>query len=303
MMKVSIILGDTNDYHAQYMLDSCLSAGIQAYMFDSATFPTRSSISWDPACSSGILHIPGNSIDFADIGSVFWSTLNMCHCPVKEQQEQHQIALSDSSSLLRTFLEETSFNWVNSWQVFQFHKVKPRQLSLASKCGLKIPSTYIGNNTSDMIEFVESRGQCIYKPVYGGALTAPLTPDLMENEHLNQVLKISPVTIQQYIPGTNVRTFVIGEQVFSAEIQSEYIDFRIEESALHKAIKTPGNIVETARQITAAFGMQWTAIDWRRDLQGEYYFLEANPSPMFTHFERCTGYPITENLMRLLSCN
>lgn len=302
-MKVSIILGGRNDYHAQYMLDSCVTAGIQAYLFDSATFPTSSSISWDPVNSAGTLHLCENSITFADINSVFWSTLNMCHCPIEEQKEQHQIAISDTSSLLRTFLEESSINWVNSWQVFQFHKVKPRQLSLASRCGLNVPSTYIGNNAQDMIKFVETRGQCIYKPVYGGAMTAPLTPDLLEDDHLKQVLRLSPVTIQQYVPGTNIRTFVIGEQVYSAEIQSEYIDFRIEESAEHKVIVTPKHIIDIAKYITVQFGMQWTAIDWRRDLQGEYYFLEANPSPMFSHFERCTGHPITEKLLELLRCS
>jgi D-alanine-D-alanine ligase-like ATP-grasp enzyme len=46
--------------------------------------------------------------------------------------------------------------------------------------------------------------------------------------------------------------------------------------------------------------LEWTEIDWRRNNQGEYYFLEANPSPMFTYFEDKTGYPLTEGLVNLL---
>lgn len=302
-MKASIILGDANDFHAQHILDACRAVNMPAFIFDSASFPGTSSLSWYAEASQGTLHLNELSLNFKDIGSVFWSSLNMCGTSDKIDAEHHQIAISDSSSMLRTFLEERSFNWVNSWQVFQFHKVKPRQLGLASNCGVKIPSTYIGNNPDEIMRFLKSRGKCIYKPVYGGALAATVTPELIEHEHLTKVLKMSPVTIQQYIPGTNIRTFVIEDQVYSAEVQSEQIDFRADESAEHIAIETPREIQQKALKILIEFGMKWTAIDWRRDLCGNYYFLEANPSPMFTYFERCTGYPITQQLTRLLRCN
>ncbi|EDX72680.1 hypothetical protein MC7420_4953 [Coleofasciculus chthonoplastes PCC 7420] len=34
--------------------------------------------------------------------------------------------------------------------------------------------------------------------------------------------------------------------------------------------------------------------------QGEYVFLEANPSPMFLHVESQTGFPITQELVKRL---
>lgn len=46
--------------------------------------------------------------------------------------------------------------------------------------------------------------------------------------------------------------------------------------------------------------LEWTAIDWHLKLTGEYVFLEANPSPMFLHFEQQTKFPITESLVNLL---
>ncbi len=46
--------------------------------------------------------------------------------------------------------------------------------------------------------------------------------------------------------------------------------------------------------------LEWTAIDWRLTPQGEYVFLEANPSPMFIQFERRTSFPITQKLVNLL---
>lgn len=299
-MKASIILGDTNDYHATYMLNACQLANIPAYIFDTATFPSEANLSWHAELSSGELVLKDVSIKFSDIGSVFWSSLNMCGTTVQMETEDHQIAVSDATSMLRTFLEENSFCWVNSWRAFQFHKVKPRQLGLAAKCGIRIPSTYIGNDPKQIHAFVHSRGKCIYKPVYGGALAAEVTPDLLQPEHLKSALKLSPVTVQQYVPGTNIRTYVINGEVYSAEIPTKHTDFRTDEDAIPEAISTPHEIKRQAYRILCAFNMKWTAIDWRRDLSGNYYFLEANPSPMFTFFERCTGYPITERLLHLL---
>jgi hypothetical protein len=47
--------------------------------------------------------------------------------------------------------------------------------------------------------------------------------------------------------------------------------------------------------------LEWTAIDWRLTEAGEYVFLEANPSPMFLHFEQQTGFPITQQLVQQLT--
>ena len=55
--------------------------------------------------------------------------------------------------------------------------------------------------------------------------------------------------------------------------------------------------VEQVAGIMRVLGLRWTAIDWRRDAAGEYYFLEANPSPMFIAFEQHSAYPILDTLI------
>jgi glutathione synthase/RimK-type ligase-like ATP-grasp enzyme len=44
----------------------------------------------------------------------------------------------------------------------------------------------------------------------------------------------------------------------------------------------------------------FSGIDIRRTPAGEYVFLEGNPSPMFSYFEKVTGYPISDRLVDLL---
>ena len=59
-------------------------------------------------------------------------------------------------------------------------------------------------------------------------------------------------------------------------------------------------IALTSRQIADELGLKFTGIDWRREPQGRYVFLEANPSPMFLGFQQRTGLPLAENLASLL---
>jgi D-alanine-D-alanine ligase-like ATP-grasp enzyme len=65
-------------------------------------------------------------------------------------------------------------------------------------------------------------------------------------------------------------------------------------------IELPESIKKQCLAITKAFMLEWTAIDWRVKPTGEYVFLEANPSPMFIHFEHQTSFPITEEIVTLM---
>lgn len=301
MRTVTVILGAKNDCHAQHILSRCQRAGIKSVLFDTSSFPAESQISWCPNTLDGALVINNISYKFNEIKSVFWSTIGQLAAPKQKSPSQSRIAMSDSTCALRTFLDEPSIDWVNSWAVFDSHRVKPRQLRQALCLGAKIPQTYIGNDADTVIEFSRKFESTIFKPVYGGAHATLITLDMLAKDRLSRVLRYAPATIQEYIRGTNIRTYVIGTHVYSAEIISESIDFRIDSDPIHVAIELPESVSKLAIEITAGLGMRWTAIDWRRDDCGNYYFLEANPSPMFMHFETLTGYPITERLIELLN--
>ena len=122
----------------------------------------------------------------------------------------------------------------------------------------------------------------------------------LDPKRLRLALSLSPVTLQEYIPGTNIRTYAISNSVYAAEIRSNSIDFREDAEAELIPIQLPKAIQQQCFDIAKALHLDWTAIDWRKTPTGEYIFLEANPSPMFIHFERQTGFPITKELVKLL---
>jgi hypothetical protein len=296
-----LILGDASDGHAAHIKDALSQAGAEVDYLDTYLFPRQLRLSWQPDTLEGCLTLPGGrQLNFQDIHSIFWRNFSGVYVPSLKDANQQQVALNDSMSAVRTLMQACPARWINSWQAYQFHKEKPLQLSKAKQIGVKIPATLISNNPEQVREFVQSQNKVIFKPVYGGAHTKLVTEAHLEPNRLNLALSISPVTIQEYIPGTNIRSYVIGESIYSAEIRSQSVDFREDLNSELVVRDLPESVHQQCLAISQAFMLEWTAIDWRLKPTGEYVFLEANPSPMFRHFERQTGFPITQKLVNML---
>ncbi|MEI8667665.1 hypothetical protein P4S65_04625 [Pseudoalteromonas sp. B131b] len=208
------------------------------------------------------------------------------------------IAAKDSMACLRTwFYLDNSTKWVNGWEAFQHHQEKPYQLQKIKNLGVKIPQTYVGNNIEDIKFAYKNLEQSIFKPVFGGAHTEMLTESHLETERVEAALAKSPITVQEFIAGTNIRTYVVGKRVISIELKSDMADFREDDDAKLIVIDTPELIKSQAKHIAEELYLNWTAIDWRRNESGEYYFLEANPSPMFIGFEKQSGIPMSDYIV------
>ncbi|NEP82640.1 MAG: hypothetical protein F6K39_33525 [Okeania sp. SIO3B3] len=297
-----LILGNEEDIHAAHLKKSLTEKGITVDYLDTRLFPTKLKISWQPITHTGCLIFPdGRKWNLADINKIFWRTFAGVNVPKLTDSYQERIAVNDSMGLLRSFMRSKPEKWVNSWDAYEFHKEKPLQLSLANKIGVTIPATLITNNADEILEFSQAFKDVIFKPVYGGSHTQFLTKEHLEINRMKLALSISPVTIQEFIPGTNIRSYAIGEKVYSAEIRSSSLDFREDKRAKLIYLETPEDMKKQCLAITKAFGLKWTGIDWRFKPNGDFVFLEANFSPMFLHFERETGCPITEDLIQLLT--
>lgn len=296
-----LILGNAEDAHAAHLKNALTEAGVTVNYFDTQLFPQHLRISWWPDRQEGYLTLPeGLQLRLKDIHSVFWRGFSGARVPPLKDPHQRRIAYNDSESALRTLFQACPARWVNSWQAYQFHKEKPLQLRAVQQIGVTIPATLIGNDPGQAIEFAQAYPKAIFKPVYGGAHTQFLNESHLEPKRLGLALRLSPITLQEYIPGTNIRSYVIGDSVYTAEIRSATLDFREDAQAELLPVKLPDLIRQQCLAITKALMLEWTAIDWRLKPSGEYVFLEANPSPMFIYFEHQTSFPITRDLVQLL---
>lgn len=265
-------------------------------VLDGAMFPVRDSISYFPESNELGFCINGRRIMLSEVTALYWRNYRQPANPAK-----NPIAAKDATSLLITALNLLGDKAKNSAAAVQFHQEKPRQLATVAKLGVLVPPTYVGNDVAAVTEFCQKHPEVIFKPVTGGDYARLITAEHLSMQHLGQSLSLSPVTLQRYIKGTNIRSYVIGDAVFSAEIRSEHTDFRTDGDIALEVIELPAKVKQQALAIKAALGLAWTGIDWRRDEAGQYYFLEANPSPMFANFETYTGLPVAQSLAQLLA--
>lgn len=296
-----LVLGHPTDAHVAHMQSALQQEGAQVRCLETHHFPTKLRFSWQADTQQGqIAWEEGGAWMLQEIHRVFWRQIAGVAVPALADKQQQWIAYNDSMSLLRSLMQAQPGQWVNTWEAYQFHKEKPLQLSTVKQLGVKIPKTLVSNDPQKITAFVHTLDQVIFKPVYGGAHAQWVSQDHLDPQRLQLVLRLSPVTFQAYIPGTNIRTYVIGDSVFSAEIRSPSVDFRDDQAAELIPIELPAAIHNQSLAIAAALKLKWTAIDWRLTPAQDYIFLEANPSPMFIYFEQQTGYPITQTLVQFL---
>jgi glutathione synthase/RimK-type ligase-like ATP-grasp enzyme len=256
-----------------------------------------------PAEGSGAVRLPdGRRLAFHEITAVYWRSYHGVAPVELPDPEQAYIAENDARGLFESLLVNLPARWVNGWRAFQLHQTKPVQLAMVAALGVPVPATLVANDPESVREFAGQHAPCIFKPVQGGAHARRLTPSHLSDENLRN-LALSPVTVQQEVAGTDVRVFVAGRRVLACEIRTEQVDFRDEPDPPIESIELPPQVHEQCLNVARTLELLWTGIDLRRTPQGQFVFLEANPSPMFLGFEERTGLPLGESLAALLLQN
>lgn len=291
-----VLLGSPEDVQIQAVSTHIDRAGVRSVVLDSAMFPQHLQLSYRPDSGEVLLRHPdGGDLQLSDIHALYWRTHG-----TTRPAEPNAVGQRDSDSLLLSFLTLLGDRAVNSADAVRYHREKARQLAAVCAAGIRIPPTYIGNDADAIRAFCSAHEDCIFKPVVGGDYAQRIGAAHLEPSHLERALRSSPITLQRFVTGTNVRTYVIGHDTFSAEIRSAHEDFRLDRDVEILPITLPAAVEHQALQVRRLLGLAWTAIDWRRDDQGSYHFLEANPSPMFVNFERNSGFPLSQRLAELL---
>ena len=295
-----LILGSSDDEHAVHIHNYLCQNGADAIQVDCTWFPSRMTITFDPEKGDGEIAIAGaEPIAFNAISSVFWRNYDGVGDANLPNADQNYVANNDSRSLFESLLIWLPARWVNSWRAVQLHQTKPVQLAMVAQLGIPIPRSIISNAAGPLKDFAQRNPNSIFKPVQGGAHARRLTAAELQPENLAN-LRLAPVTVQDEIPGTNIRAFVAGDQVLACEIATSAVDFR--DDALPDILPhdLSAEQKEMCRRIARTLGLVWTGIDFRLAPDGTYVFLEANPSPMFKGFEKYAGLPLTEALSALL---
>ncbi|MCP4379803.1 MAG: RimK-like protein [bacterium] len=299
-----LILGDRDDEHAAHVQARLADTGHNATILDTAEYPSALALSYSPQTNSARIEFPdGQTLDWSDIYSIYWRQFNGVGSSILPDSGQASIAENDSRSLVESMLLSLDGKWVNSYRAWRLHQVKPAQLARVCSLHLdpvvNIPRTLLTNSPGEFRDFATAAGPCIFKPVQGGAHTRILSDEYLSDDHLDN-LQHAPVTVQQYVEGTDIRVFIAGQKVMACSMVTDALDFREDPNVKINPHTLSPDLTDACIRIAGALDLVWTGIDLRLTEKGEYFFFEANPSPMFLGFQSRCDLPLSESLIDLL---
>ena len=302
-----LIIGSEEEAHSKHIFDALTARNEDVEYWDTRNFPFVNRINWYPTedINNGNFIINNKKIDFKDIKSIYWRWnygFNVVYAnkSVPNAKYVEAIINYDLTATAESIYKSLKCNWVNGIDAINMHKTKAFQLHTMAQLGIRIPKTLISNDKEEVRKFAEENNyDLIYKPVQGGGHTKALTKDDLTDERL-KTLNSGAVQFQEKLDGVDIRVYVIGDKIFPAEIRAKTVDFRDDNSAEIVPVSLPENICNQCLKIMDKFKLKYTGIDIKTKSNGEYVFIEANPAPMFTFFEKKSGYPITETLCDFL---
>ncbi len=179
--------------------------------------------------------------------------------------------------VLNFLLDQTLTNIINSPSAASSNNSKPYQLFKAREVGFNIPNSTILANTKCHSFNIPT----IYKSVGG---IRSIVTDVTTNDTNREVT--CPVLFQEKIFGYNLRVHIIDDSIFSLRIDAKDVDYRYTESPnKYTPIFLPEKINAMCKELMKNLDLRFSGIDFMVNRSNEYYFLEANTSPAFTHFE------------------
>lgn len=208
--------------------------------------------------------------------------------------------------------------WVSHPACLETASQKPLQLKLAAELGLKTPRTMITNDAAKARAFYETcSGRIIVKATGRGWVYAQNSPDLYfvmtnrvkpEDLQADDEIRFAPVTFQEEIPKLyEIRANVVGQQVMAIKIDSQAsviseLDWRRYDvkNTPYTPYQLPPDIENMCLDLTRSLGLEFGAIDFIRQPDGQYIFLEINGNGQFLWAEELSGVRVSQALANLL---
>jgi hypothetical protein len=196
----------------------------------------------------------------------------------------HALALDD---LLWSWADVAGARVVNRPRDMAANGSKPFQSRQIQEAGFAVPETLVTTDADAAEAFWRRHGQVIYKSISG---VRSIVSRLVPADHGRwRDLGTCPVQFQQYVPGTDYRVHVVGDDVFCARIESDADDYRYASrqggSTRIAPAWLPEELAHRCRSLSQAQGLAVSGIDLRRAPDGEWYCFEVNPSPAFSFFD------------------
>lgn len=214
---------------------------------------------------------------------VFLRTQSKAELTIQEQLERNQW-----SAFLRNLIVFKNANWINNPVSTYRAENKLWQLCVAKECGLQVPLTYVSNFTNLNLNptekyIVKSLDTALFYDVKNHKEMFTYSNIVSGSELQEYDLSSAPVFIQEFLnPKIDCRITYVHGKTFPVKIlqngQGMYGDWRLRKEELeYIPFQLPSHIEKAICMLMKTLDLDFGGIDLAI-VNGEYYFIEVNPT-------------------------
>lgn len=316
-----LIISDRNDVHTLKVESFLKNESVEYIRFNIDVESLKSTlVSYDE--SDWIVQFPNGSFKTSEI-EVIWNRRTYVEL-LLDEIDNNDVSFKIwkgewNKTLLGIYSSLESKKWLNYYRDAYYAENKYRQYSTAHKIGLRTPPFVCSNDKQflknsfcngkeKVIKFMNQDFYKIEEGVYKGIYVNKVKFNDLEKF---QSVGENPIILQDYISKSfEVRYTVVGKEHFVCKIDSQLskianVDWRRYDLANtpHSIINPPENIREKVNKFMSEFNLNYGAIDFIIDKNGEWFFLELNSMGQFLWIEDLTGLEISDHIAKWLIIN
>lgn len=315
-----LILTQEFDPTVDPVITTLTERGARVARIDLSYFPRRLTVTTsDFGEPRRLLHDreTGRVVDLDQLASVWYRRPTAFDFGPDMSAPEREFARREAMQGVGGILRATDCLWVNRPDVDAVSELKPYQLDLARRLGMRVPRTLMTNDPKEVSDLLATADRPIaYKAFTGGVIHYPgafpaglLTTVVGDElrEHLDRVGH-TMCMFQEYVDKAyEVRLTVMGNTYFPVTIDSQATE---ETKADWRGLSStmpygpyrplPDEVVKKTQALMAELGAVYGAVDFIVTPDGEYVFLEVNPMGQFMWMHHDLGLPMGDHLADLL---
>ena len=295
------LLGDPEDLALTYISWLAKRRGADTMLLPEATLGVDWSFKLNDASGDGSIRIGTGTRDLRDVTGVFVRFNPQPAIPARLSLDTtaRGVLTHERREGLHHLIAALRCPVVNRPSGGRSNASKPLQMMELRQAGFVVPR-WVATNRLDAVETF-ARG-CASGVIYKAASGLRSRVRRLDDALLQRLSEgTSPTVVQEFIPGRDVRVHTVADRAFATEMVSSAVDYRFENTTEYRATSVDPRIARLCCATGEAAGLCLAGFDFRVTAEGDWYCLEMNPVPSFLPYEMCSGQPIGEAVVDVLT--
>jgi glutathione synthase/RimK-type ligase-like ATP-grasp enzyme len=296
-------VGDPDDLTTVYVVWLARRRGLMVLELSEAALGADWAFAFeDERPDAGRLQTARGAYPFAELDGVFVRLHPQPALPPGPalSPEEADLFVAERRAGLQYLLDRLPCAVVNRPRAGRSNGSKPYQMRQLAAAGFDVPRWVASNDPATVRDFART---CAEGAIYKACSGLRSRVRRLDDELLRRLASgTSPVVVQEYVPGRDVRVHVVRRRVFATGVRSHGVDYRFDtEGNEFFATEAPPPIARRCVAVAEREGLPLAGFDFRVTEAGRWYCLEVNPVPTFLPYEASTGQPIGDAVVDALT--